>query len=387
MRLYVLLLCLVVIFNNMKILILGEASFVHSTLRDALRSLGHDVILVSDGNNGRGCPRDIDVERNPRWGKLGGLMVLWKLLVNIGKLRGNDVVLIHNYQFVPLKARWNALILDFLKRNNRLIAKGCYGDDPQVLERQLVGVPRYSDMYWRGEPQNIVENAARLAEQRLPEIMEIWRKSTDEADVLLPCLYEYYLSYDVEPFRHKLVYMPLPIEIPQGGVHVKGIGKQIKVLVGVQSKRDYIKGARKIGEMVEEVARRNPGRLDIRYVEDVPYNEYYTMLDDADVQVDQLYSFTPSMNSLAAMARGTVVIGGGEEDFYDFIGEKELRPIINVSPEKSFEDNVKAIEAALIPEGNVERLSRQSIEFIRRHNDSLKVAECHIELYHKLLGN
>ena len=45
---------------------------------------------------------------------------------------------------------------------------------------------------------------------------------------------------------------------------------------------------------------------------------------------DRFYSYTPSMNSLAAMARGTVVIGGGEEEYYEFIGETELRPIIMI---------------------------------------------------------
>lgn len=362
---------------------LGEASFVHSTLRDGLRNLGHDVTLISDGNNGRGCPRDIDVERNPRWGKLGGLKVLWKLFSNIGRLRGNDIVLIHNYQFVPLKTFWNRLLFNFLKRNNRMLLKGCYGDDPQVLERQLEGVPRYSDMYWLGASRNVAENAMRLAEQRLPQLVSLWKYTTAGADLLLPCLYEYYLSYDVEPFRHKLFYMPLPIEIPQEGLRVKGTRSQIKVLVGVQAKRDYIKGARKIGQMVEEVDRRNPGRLDIRYVEDVPYGEYCAMLAEADVQVDQLYSFTPSMNSLAAMANGTVVIGGGEEEYYDFIGEKELRPIINVSPEKTFEENVKAIEDALVPEGNVARLSRQSIEFVRKHHEYRKIAAQYIEMYNE----
>ena len=179
--------------------------------------------------------------------------------------------------------------------------------------------------------------------------------------------------------------MALPMRIPDG-VKVKGTGDKIKVLVGVHSNREYLKGARLIGKMVEEVGRRHPGRLDIRYVENVPYGEYCAMLAEADVQVDQLYSFTPSMNSLAAMANGTVVIGGGEEEYYDFIGEKELRPIINVSPEKTFEDNVKAIEAALVPEGNVARLSRQSIEFVRKHHEYRKIAAQYIEMYNEHVG-
>lgn len=369
----------------MKILLIGDASHVHETLKKGLAETGHDVTLMSDGNGWHDSQRDIDLRRSPQAGKLGGLGVLAKIVANSPALRGNDVVLIHNYQSVPLKACWNSLLIDFLKRNNRLLAKGCYGDDPLVLERQFEGVPRYSDTYWNGSRHNVDSNAARLAEQRLPRLVSLWRKATDAADVLLPCLYEYYLAYNTGPYKDKVVYMPLPVEIPVNGVSIKGRGAKIKVLVGVQSRRDYLKGARKILKMVEEVDRRHPGRLDVKCVEDVPYAEYCAMLSEADVLVDQFYSFTPSMNSLAAMARGTVVIGGGEEDYYRFIGERELRPVINVSPEMSFGENVNVLERALLTPGSVERLSRQSIEFVRKHHDYRLVAAKHVELYGRLL--
>ena len=369
----------------MRILLIGEASYAHSTLRDGLAELGHDVVLMSDGNAHRGCPRDIDLRRDMRWGKLGGLKVVWTILRNIRRLGGNDIVQIHNYQFVPLKMGWNKMLISYLKRHNRRLVKGCYGDDPLVLERQLEGVPAYSDMYWQGEARNIEENRERLAEQRLPECVACFDKAAACADAFAACLYEYYLAYDMEPYRGRLHYLPLPMHQP-GVARVKGTGGKISVLVGIQVRRDYLKGARKIARMVEEVALRHPGRLEIMYVEDVPYDEYCAMLERADVQVDQLYSYTPSMNSLAAMARGTVVIGGGEEDFYRFIGEKELRPIINVSPVKSFEENVACLERALLTEGNVERLSRQSIEFVRKHHDYRKVAAKYVAMYEQLLG-
>ena len=99
------------------------------------------------------------------------------------------------------------------------------------------------------------------------------------------------------------------------------------------------------------------------------------MLDEADVLVDQFYSYTPSMNSLAAMARGTVVIGGGEEEYYEFIGETELRPIINVSPEYSESQNVAIIEQAFFLPGNLTSLSHQSISFVMKYHDYRKVAK------------
>lgn len=370
----------------MKVLLVGDYSFVHYYLKQGLAELGHDVVLVSDGEGKRNVARDIDVARDMKYGKLGGLKVLWALLRNVSRLRGYDMVVIYSYNIVPLRAWWNIRLLHYLKKHNRFVLAGCNGDDPQVVEMQAKGVPRYSEMYWNGKLQNIEENSVRFKHHDSQESISCWKELSNEAELILPCLYEYWLAYSKSDYSGKLCYMPLPIRIPDS-VAVKGKGRQIKVLVGVQSKREYMKGARKIGKMVEEVSRRHPGRLDVRYVENVPYNEYCVMLDDADVLVDQLYSFTPSMNSLAAMARGTVVIGGGEEEFYDFIGEKELRPIINVSPEKSFEDNVKAIEAALIPEGSVKRLSQESIEFVKKYHDCRKVAARHVELYNKLIHN
>ena len=140
----------------------------------------------------------------------------------------------------------------------------------------------------------------------------------------------------------------------------------------------------RIASFVEAVARRHPGRIEINYVEGVPYDEYLRMLDAADVLVDQFYSYTPSMNSLAAMACGTVVIGGGEEDYYDFIGERQLRPIINVSPELSDSGNEEIIERAFFTENALARMSRESIEFVRKYHDYRHVAEAYERLYRSL---
>jgi hypothetical protein len=108
-----------------------------------------------------------------------------------------------------------------------------------------------------------------------------------------------------------------------------------------------------------------------KYVEGVAYDEYCRMLDEADALVDQFYSYTPSMNSLAAMARGTVVIGGGEEEYYEFIGEPELRPIINVSPEYSESQNVAIIEQAFFVKDNLAKLSSQSIDFVKKYDGNI----------------
>lgn len=396
----------------MKILLIGEASFLHNTLKKGLVERGHRVLTMSDGNGWHDAPRDIDLRRDGRWGKLGGLRVVWQLLRHLPQLCGNDVVQIHNYQFVPLMYRWNTLLLRFLKLTNRRVVKGCFGDDPQIFRRQAQGVPAYSDTYWSGQLQN-----AELHRDRIAEVIEhgaeaSWRKTTHMADALVACLYEYWLDYNEPPYAAKLHYIPLPMECEEmvrwcDGEMVKCVGNDapspshsndsqlptnlttsppyhLTILIGLQPKRDFMKGAMKIAAFVEEVARRHPGKVQIKYVEGVPYDEYMHLLAEADVLVDQLYSYTPSMNSLAAMARGTVVIGGGEEEYYEFIGEKTLRPIINVRPDVPDEENIATIERALFTDGMLERMAQESIQFVHKYHDYRLVAKQYEQLYYSL---
>ena len=98
----------------MKILLVGESSLLHNTLKKGLVELGHQVTLMSDGNDWHNSPRDIDLRRNmERYGRWSGLMVLWKIVCNLHKICGNDIVQVHNYQFVPLMGWWNMLIFGF----------------------------------------------------------------------------------------------------------------------------------------------------------------------------------------------------------------------------------------------------------------------------------
>jgi len=371
----------------MKILLLGEASYLHNTLKKGLLERGHRVILASDGNGWHNSPRDIDLRRDiQRWGKLSGLLVLWRILTHLFSFCGNDIVQVHNYQFVPLKPPCNKLIFRLLKLTNRKVVKGCWGDDPQIFKMQAEGIPTYSDTYWNGHLQNIEANKERIAEQMIPSLVDCWQYISIHADALIPCLYEYYLCYHTPGYQERLHYISLPMEVPttyEGNIKCKG--KVIKVLVGLQPKREFLKGALKIARFVEIVAKRHPGKIDIRYVEGAPYDEYCRMIDEADVLVDQFYSYTPSMNSLAAMVRGTVVIGGGEEEYYQFIGEQQLRPIINVSPEYPDDENVSIIEETFFTDGKLFDLSCQSINFVRKYHDYQIVAGKYEQLYLSLL--
>jgi glycosyltransferase involved in cell wall biosynthesis len=113
--------------------------------------------------------------------------------------------------------------------------------------------------------------------------------------------------------------------------------------------------------------------------EGIPFNEYQKLMDGSDAILDQLYSYTPSMNPLLAMSKGIICIGGGEPENYEILGENELRPIINVQP--TYESVREELEQLVLHPERIPELKRQSIEYVCRHHDYVKVAKQYERIY------
>lgn len=71
------------------------------------------------------------------------------------------------------------------------------------------------------------------------------------------------------------------------------------------------------------------------------------------------------------------MLGGGEEENYEIINEKELRPIINVYP--SEEDIFQKLEYIVLNKERIPELSAQSIEYVRKHHNYVKVAQQYVD--------
>ena len=102
-------------------------------------------------------------------------------------------------------------------------------------------------------------------------------------------------------------------------------------------------------------------------------------MNGSDAILDQLYSYTPSMNPLLAMSKGIICVGGGEPENYEIIHEDELRPIINVQP--TYESVYHELEQFILHPERIPLLKLQSREYVERHHDYLKVARQYEQLY------
>ena len=129
----------------------------------------------------------------------------------------------------------------------------------------------------------------------------------------------------------------------------------------------------------EDVLAKYPDRMELVKAESVPFAQYQQMMDGSDAILDQLYAYTPSMNPLLAMSKGIICIGGGEPENYEIINETELRPVINVEP--NYESVYKEVEQLVLHPERIPELKRQSVEYVRKHHDYLKVVRQYLAFW------
>ena len=362
----------------MKILLLGEYSNVHATLAEGLRTIGHQVTVVSNGDFWKDYPRDIDMSRPS--GRLGGLRLLAKTYRLLPHLRGYDVVQLINPLFLELKAERLFYIYHYLRRHNKKIFLGGFGMDWYWVHTCTYDKPlRYSDFNFGNQVRTDPE-AIKYQHDWLGTTKErLNRMIADDCDGIITGLYEYWTCYH-PVFPNKTTYIPYPIKLPVVAESVEAPQK-VTIFIGINHERSAYKGTDIMLHAAENILAKYPDRMKLLIAESVPFEEYAKMMDSSDAILDQLYAYTPSMNPLLAMSKGIICIGGGEPENYEIIHETELRPIINVEP--NYESVYQALENLVLHPERIPQLKAQSVEYIRRHHDYLKVARQYLEFWEK----
>lgn len=365
----------------MKVLLIGEFSNVHWTLGNALRQQGHEVTVVSDGNNWRQYPCDVRLYRKSN-SRLHTIKYIIDILKQLPRWRGYDIVQIINpVLFLELKPERLKKIYDYLRKHNKRIYMGAMGDDHQYIYDSFIRRRlRYCDFYTQQREIDNERNRQAVHEWLYTYKKELCKHVANTCDGIITVLYEYYAAYK-EDYPDKSTYIPLPIVIngnpstslPDTHPH------PIRIFIGMDHRRDELKGTDILYKVAKRLETKYPDRCEIIATESLPYNEYIARMQQCDILLDQIYSYTPAMNALQAMAMGLVTVSGGEEEHYQLILESELRPIINTAPNE--EDIYQKLEALILNPEHILQLKHESIEYVRRHHDSLKIAEQYIKFW------
>ena len=206
------------------------------------------------------------------------------------------------------------------------------------------------------------------------------------ADCLVPCLYEYWKVYDTPEFHSRLRYIPLPIDVryvcPRGSRPwlPSSPSSPVHILFASQKLRGQMKGADQLEPLFDRLAQEFPDAIDLCKIESVPFEQYQRLVAEADVVVDQLYSFTPAMGALESLAQGKVVISGYEPEYQRFIDGPQESGLINLRP---FDDahNYEVLRTTLTDRNKIARLQSSSQAFVRKYHNADDVARQFVEFW------
>lgn len=363
----------------MRILLLGEYSNLHWTLAQGLKSLGHNVTVASDGDGFKNHNRDIDLYRKGS-GLLDTLHTTKSIYQNLKNFSGYDIVQLINPCFTPLNVNINKYLYRYLRKHNKKIFLGAFGDDAYWLKACLDKKTfRYSEFYIGNQKNNIADN---------DRIIKLWKEGTDReklnteiansCDGIIACLYEYYVSYSPY-FSNKLTYIPLPINLDKIAKSESFISDKINFFIGINKARSQFKGTDRLQKVLTEIAKKYPNDVSVQIIESVQYHDYIKSISNSDVVLDQLYSYSPAMNGLLTLAMGKVLVGGGEPEIYDLLSEKENRPIINVFPSET--DIFNKLENIVINKKEIPAISENGRKFVEKHHAHTKVAQQYLDFW------
>lgn len=365
-----------------RILLLGDYSNCHVSLAQGLGTLGCDVTLASNGSNWMQTERQVDLSRKHP-GKLGGLvhfLDVGRLLAT--RLKGFDIVALHDPHFANLKPRLLRPLFDLLRRNNHRIFQTAMSTDIPFLD--MLEAPdsplRYSEWFVDGQPsRHNLGNPGKWESWHSKDILDYQRHFYDHLDGAVSVLYEYQLGMERRLGKERAAYGGLPIDTQAYCPMKKEDRFKTVLFLGRDKHRQLMKGSDYLEVAARKVAERHPDSVAFELVENLPFKEFVKRLGSADLVLDQIYSYTPATTALMAMSMGLPVVSGGEPEYYDYIGENENRPILNAPLEP---DALEALlEEAVSGHAALWERGEASRRFAVKHNDSRVVARRFLDFW------
>lgn len=374
----------------MRILLIGEYSRLHNSLKEGLTQLGHDVTILAGGDGFKKYPVDFQIKHSFNSYALKKIKLLIYKLTSIDlqalelyykaskiitQLDDFDVVQLINESSIKTSPK---LEIKFLKKalnkTKKLFLLSC-GVDYTCMKYMMDKKPRYSLM------SAYIENKSlkKTYKFQLKYLSKEHKKLHDfiiknchgviasDFDYHLPCLNsKKYLGLIPNPININLIKY-IPIEFS---------GK-IKIFHGVNKPAIHKKGNDYFFKALNVIQEKYPDKVDVITVSNLPYEEYIEKYNTCHILLDQIYGYDQGYNALEAMAKGKVVLSGGEKEWLEHYNLSEDEVMINVIPDVN--QIIQKLEMLILNPKKIEEISKNARNFIEKKHDYIDVAKQYVK--------
>ncbi|GGH39981.1 glycosyl transferase family 1 [Mangrovimonas yunxiaonensis] len=378
----------------MRILLVGEYSRLHNSLKEGLISLGHEVVIIGSGDAFKNYPVDIHLKEQYNNG------LSWYIKRFIYKLLKIDITSISlknqfnnikhkliNFDYVQL-INENSLntipnieqeLLTHIFENNKTVYLLSCGADYLSIKHTLNKKFRYSILtpfFNKDINKKDIWHSLKFATKPYKKLHNF---------IVSNCngIIASDIDYHIPLLKHSkyLGLIPNPINIEKIKFSPIKVNNKINIFLGINTLTQIKKGIPFFEEALNIIQKKHPEKVDIKITKNLPYNEYINIYNKAHIVLDQVYAYDQGYNALEAMAKGKVVFTGAEKEWLDHYDLKEDTVAINALPDVN--QIVKKLEWLIQNPKKIENISINARAFIEKEHHYISIAQWYLDTWKK----
>lgn len=376
----------------MKILLIGEYSRLHNSLKEGLIASGHQVTLLATGDYFKNFPADIKLKRKYNHGLSRKIKIaLYKFFglditsINLKnqffkqdtRLKGYDVVQLINESPLGMQPQHELEIIRFLSAHNQKLFLLSCGTDYISVQFAFEKKLRYSILTPLFEGKVAEKAFSHVLKYLQPNFKKLHDFVYENIEGVLASDMDYHLPLLKHP--KYLGLLPNPINIDKLKFIENPVLDKVVIFHGI-NRMNYIKKGNDFFEKALKIINEKyKEKVEIKVVENLPYAEYIKEYNRAHILLDQVYAYDQGYNALEAMAKGKVVFTGAEKEFLRHYNLQEDEVCINALPD--VDALVEKLSWLIENPGEIERIGKNAGAFIEREHHYVKIAERYLKVW------
>lgn len=383
----------------MKILLVGEYSRLHNSLKEGLKSLNHEVTIIASGDNFKEFPVDLSISStlftkniffkffNKVFHALfkTDLQLLERgirFYLHLPKLKNYDVVQLINSDSIETYPLFSKFLYTRLFAQNKKTVLLICGEDTPIIDFLLKNELKYSILTPLLQDEKLEKKYLFSLKYTRNNYRNTFEFVQSNASEIIVSDLDYKIPMKEMGYSAHLVPNPINTDIIK--LDRLEIKNKVVVFLGINRLSDVKKGISYFEKALEIIKNKYRDKVEIITTENIPYNKYSALYNKAHILLDQIFSYDQGYNALEAMARGKVVFTGAENEFMKHYNLSE-RVAVNAMPDVDY--LVNELSFLIENPGEIIAIGKRARAFIEKEHNYMKIAEKYVEVWNMKPSN
>ena len=365
----------------MKILLIGEYSNLHNSLKKGLLNLGHEVILLGSGDGFKKYDVDILIKSTIFENKflkiiakiidkvfkfsLNELEIYFKSKKIIKNLADFDIVQLINERPFNTSANLEISLLKHVFKNHKKVFLLACGVDHKSISYANDKKFKYSILTPYFENNSLKKEYRHILKYLDSDHSKLSNYIEQNIQGIISSDLDYHIPY-VNSKKY-LGMIPNPIDIDTLNEDGKSFNQKIVILHAINSKNKLKKGNKFFKKSLSIIEGKYSNKVEITRTTDQAYSDHIKNVKNCDILLDQVYAYDQGYNALEAMAMGKVVLTGAEKEWREHYNIVEDYVVINAMPDVSY--LVEKLSWLIENPEKIKMISKNAREFILKYHD------------------